>query len=94
MKYLEYKVKYDTRTQIPKRDKLTDEIHMKDNPGYGKLLSKDLTERGHVSIDGLTARDNNSRKVSTGLLYELAPDAEQVGQNDYKPAPKKKAAKK
>jgi len=94
MKYLEYEVHYETRKQIPVKDKLTGEIHMKDNPDYGKELSKKLTDRGHVSINKREADDNNSRKVSTHLVYELAPDSEQVGQNDYKPVAKKKATQK
>jgi len=93
MKYLEFKVKYDTRKQIPVRDKLTSELHMKDNPKYGDLLSKELTSRGHVSISKLDAHTNNSIKLSTGLLYELAPNKDQVGQNDYKPVAKKPATK-
>ncbi|MBC8321131.1 MAG: hypothetical protein H8E34_10445 [Bacteroidetes bacterium] len=72
-KYLEYEVHYDTRPTVRDKDAFG-EINNVPNPDYGKLLSKKLTDRGHVTLHEAAAKVNNSYAKYQHRLYELAEE--------------------
>jgi len=47
-----------------------------DSPAKKRIVSKQLTKRGHVMISERDAKTNNLQTQATGLFYELAEKEE------------------